>query len=118
MGEETPKIKILFVCTYNKMRSKTGEELYKDDERFEVRSAGTDDNAPVWLGPELIKWADYVVVMEEAHREWIEDMYFFEGIEKKIIVLDIPDEYWFMDLALVLSMKKKFEKAVREVIGI
>jgi protein-tyrosine-phosphatase len=40
-----PVIKILFVCTANKMRSKTAEELYKNDARFMVKSAGVADFA-------------------------------------------------------------------------
>jgi hypothetical protein len=33
---------ILFVCTINKMRSLTAERIYQKDERFKVKSAGTD----------------------------------------------------------------------------
>ena len=39
------KIKILFVCTVNRMRSATAHKIFETDERFEVKSAGTDKTA-------------------------------------------------------------------------
>ena len=65
------RIKLLFVCTYNKMRSKTGEALYYNDPRFEVKSAGIDDDAEVRLSWDLLDWADCTVVMEDIHINWI-----------------------------------------------
>lgn len=42
-------MRILFVCTVNRMRSATAYEIYKDDTRFDVDSAGTDRTANVVL---------------------------------------------------------------------
>jgi predicted protein tyrosine phosphatase len=104
------KTNLLFVCTYNKMRSRTGEELYRSDERFEVRSAGIDDDAPVRVNEEVLAWADVIVVMEIVHKRWIE-MYFKDDIrEKRLIVLDIPDAFYFMEGDLVQVLKQRFEE--------
>jgi protein-tyrosine-phosphatase len=35
------KLKLLFVCTVNRMRSATAHKIYEDDYRFDVKSAGT-----------------------------------------------------------------------------
>jgi len=67
-----PKIKILFVCTINKMRSATAEVIYKNDERFEVKSAGTDSTANTILSIDLLNWADSIVVMEKEHRNFLD----------------------------------------------
>lgn len=47
------RLKILFVCTINRMRSATAHTVYRDDERFEVRSAETYPCAKTVLSLEL-----------------------------------------------------------------
>ena len=118
MGEQEEKIKILFVCTANKMRSKTAEKIYQNDERFIVKSAGAADFAEVPLNLELLTWADYIVVMEEIHIEWIRQCYpvFYSHRHEKILCLDIPDIYDFMDSELVFQVESKFETRYQEEI--
>ena len=118
MKENQEKIKILFVCTANKMRSKTAEEIYKDDERFIVKSAGVAVFAEVPLDLDMLTWADYVVVMEEMHSQWIRESYpvFYSHNPGKILCLDIPDIYNFMDPELVNQIQSKFENRYQEEI--
>ena len=56
--------RILFVCTANVDRSRTAEDLYRDDPRYEVRSAGTAPFATTPLTRDLLQWAERVFVME------------------------------------------------------
>jgi protein-tyrosine phosphatase len=116
MGGE--KLKILFVCTANQMRSKTAEVIYKDDERFTVKSAGVSDTADVPLNQELLNWADYIAVMETFHLEWIKhyDPKFYSQKHEKILCLDIPDIYNFMDFELAFQIQQKFETRYLEEI--
>ena len=65
------KLKLLFVCTVNRMRSATAHKIYENDGRFEVKSAGTDNTANVFLSAEILNWADSIVVMEKQHRNYI-----------------------------------------------
>ncbi len=118
MGEKPEKLKILFVCTANKMRSKTAEKIYEDDERFVVKSAGVAAFADVPLNLELLSWANYVIVMEEMHIEWIRQCYpvYFSHKHEKILCLDIPDIYNFMDYELVYQIEHKFETRYEEEI--
>jgi predicted protein tyrosine phosphatase len=95
------------------MRSKTAEEIYKDDPRFIVKSAGVSENADMKLDIELLNWADYVVVMGANHVEWIQENFPLLVSRLRIICLDIPDAYWFMDSELVKSIKAKFEDYYR-----
>jgi predicted protein tyrosine phosphatase len=103
------KLKILFVCTFNRMRSKTAEEIYKDDQRFEVKSAGVDEYAEVPVNLELLLWADYIAVMEEFHRKWLSLNYPIISSNKEILCLGIPDEFDFMDPLLEVLLKEKVE---------
>ncbi len=103
------KQKLLFVCTINRMRSATAHEIYKDDNRFEVASAGTDKEAKTVLSKALLDWADTIVVMEKHHRNYIRK-YFPESYNtKKILCLYIPDEYDYMQLELVMILKDRIE---------
>lgn len=83
----TDKLKILFVCTINKMRSATAHTIYHDDSRFEVLSAGTDEEAKTVLTEELAMWADTIVVMEKHHRNTIRSKYPEVYATKKIVCL-------------------------------
>jgi predicted protein tyrosine phosphatase len=110
-------VKILFICTANKMRSKTAEEIYKNDVRFLVKSAGMADFAEVPVSLDLLIWADYIVVMEEMHLEWLRQCYPITYANKNIFCLDIPDLYDFMEPELVLQIKQKFETLYIEEIN-
>jgi predicted protein tyrosine phosphatase len=83
---------ILFVDTANHDRSKTAEDLYEDDERYEVRSAGMADFATVALTPDLLLWADRVFVMEDDHRTAIRHRFPWLPI-RDVQVLNI-ENYW------------------------
>ena len=71
----TEKLKILFVCPLNRMRSATAHKIFQSDPRFEVDSAGTDKSADTVLEPEHLEWADAVIVMEKAHSNFIRQNY-------------------------------------------
>jgi len=76
------------------------------DERLEVRSAGLDKNAVNILSSDDLKWADIIFVTEKTHQNKLSKKYrgYIKG--KRIICLDIPDEYEFMDGELVQILKK------------
>ena len=103
------KLKILFVCTVNRMRSATAHRIFESDQRFEVDSAGTDKSASTVLEPEHLEWADVVVVMEKSHRNFIRQKYPEYYQSKKIVCLYIPDEFYFMQPELIALLKDKVE---------
>ena len=107
----TDKLKVLFVCTANRMRSRTAETLYENDRRFEVRSAGTSMLAERVVDEDILSWADWIVVMEEAHRRRIQRNFRKTVKNKVIISLDIPDIYYYMDPTLMRDIKARFEEA-------
>ena len=105
-ASSTRKKKVLFICAQNLMRSPTAEELFRD--KFETRSAGLHNNWPVTRGQ--FKWADVIVVMEEEHR--IELMKRFPRVckKKRLVSLDIPDNYSRDDPKLIRLLKRRMKK--------
>jgi protein-tyrosine phosphatase len=86
--------RILFVCTANVDRSRTAEDLYKDDPRFEVRSAGTAPFAQNPVDRELLRWADRVFVMserEDGHQSLLR--FRFPDVQRPVVDLDIEDRW-------------------------
>ena len=98
---------VLFVCSQNKLRSPTAEQVFADWPGIETSSAGTNNDAENPLSSEEIEWADIVFVMEKSHRSKVQAGYRSALKGKRLICLDIPDNYTFMDPALVALLKAK-----------
>jgi predicted protein tyrosine phosphatase len=98
---------ILFVCSQNKLRSPTAEQVFSDWPGVETASAGTNNDAENPLSSELVEWADVIFVMERAHRTKLQTRYRAAMKNAKLICLDIPDDYQFMEPALVELLKAK-----------
>jgi predicted protein tyrosine phosphatase len=86
--------RILFVCTANIDRSRTAEDLYEGDERYEVRSAGTAPFATVPVNRELLLWADRVFVMcEKEDRHQTQLRLRFPGVDRPVVDLNVEDRW-------------------------
>jgi len=59
---------VLFICSRNKLRSSTAENIFSQNDGLEVRSAGLNNDAVNVLSTEDIEWAEYIFLMEESHR--------------------------------------------------
>jgi predicted protein tyrosine phosphatase len=100
-------VNILFVCSRNKWRSATAETVYKNHADHQVRSAGTEPSARIKISAKLILWADLIFVMEKKHKQRITERFPEEIYEKEIIILDIPDDYQYMDEELIDEIELK-----------
>ncbi len=100
---------ILFVCSRNKWRSATAETIYKNHPDHQVRSAGTEPLARIKINAKLIVWADLIFVMEKKHKQRITERFPEEIKEKEMIMLDIPDDYQYMDEELIEEIRVKVE---------
>lgn len=105
MIADKPKTKILFVCSQNRLRSATAEKIYEKVQHYDVRSAGTDKSARIRITPGHIGWADWIFVMEKRHLSLLRNKYRQEMQGRRIVCLNIPDDYDFMDRELVLLLK-------------
>ncbi len=94
-------MKILFICSRNIWRSATAEAIYKNSQDHEFRSAGTEPSAKVRVSAKSIAWADLIFVMEKKHKHRLVDKFPGEMAGKQVIVLDIEDQYQFMNEELI-----------------
>ncbi len=100
---------VLFVCSQNKLRSPTAEQVFATHPGIEVASAGTNNDADTPLTSELVRWADIIFVMERAHRNKLQTR-FRADLKARVICLNIPDDYEFMDEELVRLLKAKVSR--------
>ncbi len=92
---------VLFICSRNQWRSPTAEQVWRRHPLLSVRSAGTSPNARRRVSADDIAWASVIMVMEEKHKSRLKAE-FSRALEGRVIhVLDIPDEYRYMDPELV-----------------
>jgi predicted protein tyrosine phosphatase len=98
--------RVLFVCSQNKLRSPTAEQVFSTWPGVEVESAGTNHDAENPLTGELVEWAQVIFVMEKAHRNKLSKR-FKRHLKARVICLNIPDDYAFMDPALVALLNTK-----------
>jgi len=99
--------RILFICSQNRLRSPTAEQVFSSRPGLEVASAGLNNDAESPVTPELLEWADLVFVMEKAHRNKLSKKFRANLSGKRVICLDIPDEFEFMDPILVMLLNAK-----------
>jgi len=92
---------ILFICSRNIWRSPTAEAVYKGRRNHHVKSAGTEPSAKVRVSARNILWADIVFVMEKKHKQRLTERYPDEMQGKNVVVLDIEDDYGYMNEELV-----------------
>ena len=100
---------LLFICSQNKWRSPTAEKIYSRDPRVNVRSAGTSPRAKRTVNAKDLQWADLICVMEYKHKDRLKEDYNQLLQYKKIIVLDIPDDYLYMDDELIEVLEESIE---------
>lgn len=101
---------VLFVCSQNRLRSPTAEQVFSTRPDIEVASAGTNHDADNPLTSELVEWADIIFVMEKTHRNKLQKRYRASLKKARVICLDIPDEFEFMDPMLVRLLETKVSR--------
>ncbi|QIR27483.1 low molecular weight protein tyrosine phosphatase family protein [Kluyvera genomosp. 3] len=96
---------VLFICSRNQWRSPTAEQVFRRYPSLAVLSAGTSRNAKKRVSIELLQWADVLCVMEQKHKNRLVAQYGRIIAFKPLHVLDIPDDYLFMDPELIAILK-------------
>ncbi len=96
-----PRTKLLFVCSRNRWRSPTAEKVSHGVNGIQARSAGTETGARIKVTAGHIGWADIVFAMEKKHVRRLREKFTDELADKRLICLNIPDEYEFMQPELI-----------------
>lgn len=113
-GKKLAGKNILFVCAANINRSPTAEfwfSLRNPDNEYQ--SAGSSRAAcHIHGGNHLnqiqLEWADQIICMDRRNKTEIERD-FGSGFSSKIEVVDIADEYHFLELQLLLEIMDKIK---------
>ena len=108
------RINVLFICSKNQWRSPTAEQIWRKHPALNVRSAGTSPNARHPVSIDDLQWAQLIFVMEEKHKSRLLASYRRLLENMPIHVLDIPDEYKYMDPELV----EQLHSCVGDILGL
>lgn len=99
--------RILFICGQNRLRSPTAEQLFAGRPGIEVASAGLKRESDTPVSRDLIEWADLIFVMERSHRAKLTQRFKPLLKEKRIVCLNIPDRFEFMDRELIEMLEAR-----------
>ena len=66
-----------------------------------MRSAGTSPSARVKVTENMVAWADIIFCMEDKHKEILKQKFPVVTRDLQMEVLDIPDEFKYMDEELI-----------------
>ncbi len=102
-------LNVLFVCSMNRWRSPTAEKIYRKKPLMNVRSAGTSKQAVRTVTASDIRWADVVFAMEQTHLARLNSWFPGEMRYRETHVLDIPDDYKYMDPELIAEIVRSVD---------
>lgn len=106
---------LLFLCSRNKWRSPTAEAIFRGRAGIETDSAGLSPDAEVPLSRDHVEWADLILVMEKVHLARLKRKFGTLLAGKRVVVLDVPDQYRFMDPELVRLLESRCAPYLRGV---
>jgi predicted protein tyrosine phosphatase len=104
---------VLFICSRNRLRSPTAEQVFADWPGIETASAGLAPDADCPVTPDLLAWADLIFVMEGRHRSKLSASFKRSLAAKRIICLDIPDTFDVMQPERVALLEARVSRHLR-----
>jgi len=106
---------VLFVCGKNRLRSPTAEQVFASTPGLEVDSAGLSADADNRLTTEQVLWADVIFVMEKQHRRKLSSEFRPDLKGKRVVCLDIPDNFGFMDPPLIQLLRVRVPRHLAQI---
>jgi predicted protein tyrosine phosphatase len=99
--------RVLFICGKGRQRSPTAEQIFAGMADWETDSAGLGEDADVIVSSEQIEWATHIAVMEKRQLPRLRRKFPKLVAGRKVVSLDIPDDYNFMQPELVELLKQR-----------
>jgi predicted protein tyrosine phosphatase len=99
--------KVLFVCSAGILRSATGSRMYAH--KYNTRAAGSEHYALVPVSGDLLVWADEIVFVNKENYNSTAEIFDMTEIDPKVKVLNIPDQYPYMDTRLQKHFEEQYE---------
>jgi predicted protein tyrosine phosphatase len=106
-------LRVLFLCSRNRRRSPTAEQVFGDWPGVDTVSAGLAPDADEVVTAEHLEWAELIFVMEAVHRRRLQQRFGALLSHARVVVLDIPDNYDFMDPDLVVLLERRVAPLLR-----
>ncbi|BFI97233.1 MAG: low molecular weight protein tyrosine phosphatase family protein [Rhodanobacter sp.] len=100
-------LRVLFVCSRNRLRSPTAEAVFGGVAGVETDSAGLAPDAQTVLDAAQVDWAELIVVMERRHKARLAEKFGALLKGKRVVCVDIPDRYGYMQPELVALLERK-----------
>ncbi len=107
MPHTAPAKRVLFVCRLNRHRSATAERIFCKCKDLDVRSAGTQEDALVRVNARMVEWADVIFAMDPMQVAALRRMFPEHPALDRVVCLDIPDEFVFLQPQLVELLQQK-----------
>ena len=101
---------ILFICGKARKRSPTAADVAAGLLGVPTDFAGLSNDADERLSAEQIDWADTIAVMEKAQLARLKRQFETTLRGKRVVCLDIPDRYEFMQPELVALISRKLRR--------
>jgi predicted protein tyrosine phosphatase len=104
--------RVLFLCGKGRQRSPTAEQVFANHPDWETDSAGLSLDADQLVSAEQIEWATHIAVMEKRQLARLRRAFPKLVSGRKVVSLDVPDEYEFMQPELVVLLKQRVARIV------
>ena len=114
MDEPRRARRVLFICHYNRRRSATAERIFAKRSDLDVRSAGTSEDALARVNERMLAWADLIFVMDDTQREALNRLFPNDPALTRVICLQIPDEFPFLDVELVRLLEERVQPYLQD----
>jgi predicted protein tyrosine phosphatase len=98
---------VLFICGKARQRSPTADQIFANTPGWETDSAGLSADADVPLSAEQVEWATHIAVMEKRQLTRLRKAFPKLVSGRKLVSLDIPDTYAFMQPELIELLKQR-----------
>ena len=107
--------RVLFICHLNRSRSATAERVFCKHHDLDVRSAGTASDARVQVNTRMLEWADVIFTMDNTQQEALERLFPGHPALPRLICLDIPDDFAFLQPDLVKLLEDRVAAHLKTV---
>lgn len=107
-----PAKRVLFICGKGRQRSPTAEQIFADAPGWDTDSAGLSADADIPLSAGQLQWATHVAVMEKRQLARLRRAFPKLTAGRKLVSLDIKDDYDFMQPELVALLRQRAGRIV------
>ncbi len=107
------KPNVLVVCGRNKRRSRTAEYMFKNDQRFNIRSVGLSPRSLREIKAKDVEWSNIILVMDDEQSSQLKSQYKSNDIPV-VEVLGIEDTYEYLNQELQEILRREINTSLAQ----